>query len=264
MYLYQRGSIRQRPGHARPPPFQRSTGMDPAIAKGCIMTRYGVYFLPAADSALWRFGCASIGYDSIVGASTPFHEHDFFRSDSIRVWTSDPRRYGFHATLKPPFELLAGHSPERLDAIAAAFADGQCAFTVDRLVVQPISGFLALVPTSQKTELTTLANACVRTFEHIRGPLKASDRERRLKAPLSDRQLAYLDRWGYPYVFDEFRFHMTLTGRLPDDVVRTATSAFSELYKAADHPVKIDSICICEQPNREGQFRLRRRYPFRG
>jgi hypothetical protein len=28
------------------------------------------------------------------------------------------------------------------------------------------------------------------------------------------RQRNYLDRWGYPYVMEEFRFHMTLTGRL--------------------------------------------------
>src|SRR5262249_2220033 len=45
-------------------------------------------------------------------------------------------------------------------------------------------------------------------------PLTDADRARRNPARLTPRQRDYLERWGYPYVMEEFRFHMTLTGRL--------------------------------------------------
>ena len=34
------------------------------------------------------------------------------------------------------------------------------------------------------------------------------------KSGLTDRQEALLTQWGYPYVMEEFRFHITLTGAL--------------------------------------------------
>ena len=45
-------------------------------------------------------------------------------------------------------------------------------------------------------------------------PPGAAELERRRKAGLSAAQEKMLLRWGYPYVLDEFRFHLTLTGRL--------------------------------------------------
>jgi hypothetical protein len=33
-------------------------------------------------------------------------------------------------------------------------------------------------------------------------------------AGLNQSQVANLDRWGYPYLFADFRFHMTLTGKV--------------------------------------------------
>src|SRR5207245_1192733 len=83
-----------------------------------------------------------------------------------------------------------------------------------RPVVDSISGFIAVIPAEPVAELQQLAADCARDFDSFRAPLGAEDRARRRPEKLTERQRDYLDRWGYPYVMEEFRFHMTLTGRL--------------------------------------------------
>jgi hypothetical protein len=41
-----------------------------------------------------------------------------------------------------------------------------------------------------------------------------ADSSRRVTVRLSKRQIAYLHRFGCPYVLEEVRFHLTLTGLL--------------------------------------------------
>src|SRR5262249_54746601 len=53
---------------------------------------------------------------------------------------------------------------------------------------------------------------CVTAFDNFRSPVTPEERRRRLGAGLTNRQIENLDRWGYPYVLEDFRFHMTLTG----------------------------------------------------
>ena len=74
-----------------------------------------------------------------------------------------------------------------------------------------IGGFVAIVPATPSPGLDELAADCVTGFERFRLPMTAQERSRRLAAGLSQHQTANLERWGYPYVFEEFRFHMTLT-----------------------------------------------------
>lgn len=226
------------------------------------MTRYAIYFVPQADSALWCFGCGAIGYDSHARRAVPFHDHAFFAQGEIQDWTADPRRYGFHATLKPPFALADGTTLDELERTAAAFTRSRQAFDIRQLKVAAIGNFLALVPTESNEDLNQLAAECVRAFEPFRAPLSAADRERRLKSPLSPKQITNLDQWGYPYVFDEFRFHMTLTGRLPEEAKTQALPALQELYSPIDGPVRFDGIAICEQPDRNSQFFVRQRLRF--
>ncbi|MEM9360247.1 MAG: DUF1045 domain-containing protein [Pseudomonadota bacterium] len=204
------------------------------------MTRYAIYFVPSADTALWRFGCKAVGYDSQARADIDFHENPFYAQESARDWTADPRRYGFHATLKPPFALADGSTIEGLEKAAITFTKERQAFQMPRLKVAPIGSFLALVPEVSSQELSSLAADCVRIFEPFRAPLSAADRDRRLRSPLTEKQVENLDAWGYPYVFDDFRFHMTLSGRLPDAVQQDALAALRDLYRHVDQPVTFD------------------------
>lgn len=229
------------------------------------MTRFAVYLIPRLDGALWRFGCRALGYDSASGGDVPFHDHPFYCDnpiDKVMAWTQDPRRYGFHATLKPPFALKQGATIDELERAAAAFASSRARFVVERLQVKAIGGFLALVPATASAELHELAGDCVRQFEPYRAPLSPADHARRLARPLSDNQIAHLEQWGYPFVFDEFRFHMTLTGRLNEDIKAEAVTALTHLYEPIDGPFPVDAICICEQPDRDARFRIRRRFDF--
>ncbi len=231
---------------------------------GAPVHRYAIYFVPPAHTPLWRYGCAALGYDSWSGEVTARHAHAFFSSPRIAEWTNDPGRYGFHATLKPPFALREGRTIEELEAAATTFANTRGTFVVERLAVRALGGFLALVPVTNCDELQRLAADCVTAFEPFRAPLTAADRAHRLKSPLTANQIAHLDRWGYPYVFDEFRFHMTLTGRLPEGPKAAALAALEDLYRSINQAVTFDAVTICEQPDRAARFRVRRRFAFGG
>jgi putative phosphonate metabolism protein len=176
--------------------------------------RYAIYYAPAPGSVLDRFGATMLGYDAHQGIDLPF-------PDGIAVpdWhklTEDPRKYGFHATLKAPMTLAPGQREHELFTACAAFAARPRCIPVIKPIVDSIEGFIAIVPTVPIAALQSLAADCVRDFEPFRAPLTEQGRARRKPSRLTPRQRDYLEHWGYPYVFEEFRFHMTLTGRLDD------------------------------------------------
>ncbi|MEZ5819022.1 MAG: DUF1045 domain-containing protein [Hyphomicrobiaceae bacterium] len=228
------------------------------------MTRYAIYFLPAPETALGRFGSSMIGYDAVSARDVAPPDHVFFCHEKVRELSEEPRRYGFHATLKAPFELCAGASEADLRGRAAELA-GRCPrVRLGRLEVAELSSFLALRPVCEHAAARRLAERCVEAFDDLRGPMSAADRARRLAKPLTERQLEHLARWGYPYVFDEFRFHMTLTGPLPVSLRASALSATREIYAAVDRPVTIDALSLVRQTDRSGRFVLVERYPLAG
>lgn len=224
--------------------------------------RYAIYFLPGPSTALWQFGCHWLGFDSAVRADRPQPHVAGLAPDELIEATAEPRRYGFHATLKPPFALAAGSAEAALLDAARSFAASRMSFQVPALEVRAIGRFLALVPACSSPGLSDLAAACVETFEPFRAPLTESDLARRLAKPLSPRQRGYLDAWGYPYVFDEFRFHMTLTGPL-DDARRTRLhSELQSAYAAIAAPLAVDAIAVLRQPDRSSRFQLIERLAF--
>lgn len=174
--------------------------------------RYAIYFTPQPGSELARFGAGILGYD-------PFDRKDVAHADlpgisaaELVAVTEAPRRYGFHATLVAPF-YLGGTEDDALEALAR-FCDLARPVAVGPLKVQAIKDFIALTPAVTSGSLDELARCCVEYFDPLRRTLGAEDFARRNNGNLSSRQRAYLERWGYPYVFEEFRFHMTLTGAL--------------------------------------------------
>jgi putative phosphonate metabolism protein len=176
--------------------------------------RYAIYYASAHHSDLDRFGAGHLGYDAWTGEDVPFPDSVVKAAPDWREITQDPRKYGFHATLKAPMALADGKSEAELLAACAAFAETPRSVPVIKPVVQSISGFIAVVPGEPSLELEKLAADCVSAFDGFRALLTPEDRARRNPAKLTPRQRDYLDRWGYPYVMEEFRFHMTLTGRL--------------------------------------------------
>lgn len=224
--------------------------------------RYAVYFVPEPRTHLGGFGTGVLGYDSDSGREISHPPLVGVGSAEIEQWTAEPRNYGFHATLKAPFRLSPSASEADLLGVAHAFAAQHRAIRVPRLTVTLLESFIALVPAERCPLLDKVAGDAVRAFDHLRSPLTAADRERRLGAGLTPRQTNLLDTWGYPHVFDEFRFHMTLTGRLGLDDGHRALAALTRAYAHVDEPVVISAITISRQPAPEARFRTLARVPL--
>jgi len=219
--------------------------------------RYAVYYAAAHGSLLDQFGARLLGYDAWIGASMPFPEGLVEKVSDWRELTHDPRKYGFHATLKAPMALANGKSEAELCDACAEFSDTARRIPLIAPVVSSISGFIAVIPGQRSSELERLAADCVDAFDRFRAPLTAEKRARRNPSRLTPRQCDYLDRWGYPYVMEEFRFHMTLTGRLDDarrdEVLPLLQERFSRLGVKR---LAIDRITLFRQHNATTRFQI--------
>lgn len=231
---------------------------------GAMTARYALYAAPAPDHPLWRFGSSVIGYDAALARETAFPPGPPFDRPDWPALTEDPRRYGFHGTLKAPFELAGGIAEGDLLEAAALFAERRAAFALPRLQINLLKSFIALVPADRSDPLDRLAADCVRDFEAFRAPLSEADRARRLKSPLTERQIGHLERWGYPYVFEDFRFHMTLTGSLPEDLREPVREALAQAYAPLAGPMPVDALVVFRQPERRQRFSILARFPFDG
>ncbi len=226
--------------------------------------RYAIYYAPAFDSALWRFGSGVIGYDANSGENLPFTPIPELDAERQRRITDDPRRYGFHATLKAPFHLTEGRDEAELLAMAANFAAQQPPGKVFPLKVTLLGRFVALTPAVAEESIAAIAAEAVEAFEHFRAPLSETDIARRKPDALSGRQLSNLQRWGYPYVFDEFRFHMTLTSALEQADRQPLAERLTGMFEEAvpDPAVSIDRIVLFRQEKRDSRFRIMRCFPL--
>ncbi|MFG1243950.1 DUF1045 domain-containing protein [Xanthobacter sp. DSM 14520] len=228
--------------------------------------RYALYLAPPAESALWRFGSCVLGYDAQTGAEPACPDLPGFDAEAWHVATAEPRRYGFHGTLKAPFRLAEGKTEQDLVDAAAACAAGHHPFEMPPLEVRAIGPFVALVPAVAAPKLDHLAASCVLELEGMRAQLSPADMARRKPDRLSARQMGYLETYGYPYVLDEFRFHMTLTGPLAEGERSHAMNALADAYRAsgAEVPVNIGDIALYVQDTPAARFRILTRLPFGG
>jgi len=224
--------------------------------------RYAIYHAPSPDSALHRFGSTLLGYDAASGDDIPFPNGV---TPDWREVTEDPRKYGFHATLKAPITLAEGKREGDLIEACAAFAGRARRIPVIEPVVDAISGFIAVIPAQRSDDLQQLAADCVTEFDAFRAPLTPQDRARRKPEKLSARQCDYLDRWGYPYVMEEFRFHMTLTGRLGDDRRGPIVAWLRERFATPGlTTLAIDRLALFRQDHTTSRFRIIASWPLRG
>jgi len=181
-----------------------------------------------------------------------------------RELTQDPRKYGFHATLKAPMALAPGRTEAQLVGACELFADAARPVPLIRPVVDSISGFIAVIPSEPSADLQELAAEATRAFDFFRAPLTLEDRARRNPDRLTAKQCEYLDRWGYPYVMEQFRFHMTLTTRLSDGRRDAVVAMLRQRFAAIDlATLEIDRIALFRQDNAASRFRIINHWPLR-
>lgn len=226
------------------------------------MTRYAIYFAPSSHEPLWIFGSSVLGYDAATAARMAFPDHPLLQGAPLEAWTAEPRKYGFHATLKPPFSLASGSDEGGLIDAARDFATAQTSFDAGALRVAPIGAFVALKTAAPAPGLSRLANSCVEAFDRFRAPASPAERARRLQSPLTASQIENLDRWGYPYVFADFRFHMTLSGPLHEEDRELFAAAMSELYAPLARPLLVDGIALFRQSEEANSFAILERFEF--
>ena len=226
------------------------------------VARYALYFAPGAGHPLWTAGCAWLGRDAESGAATGGGSH-----------RADPRRYGLHATLKPPFALRDGATRSQLLAALSHFADENAPFDMPPLAVATLAGFIALRPaandaTALGQPLRSLADNCVRLFDDFRARPSAAELARRLVPEFDAGQRGNVARWGYPHVFDRWRFHITLSDSLP--ATPEGERAGAELLAAATRhfaaalaqPLRCDGVALFVEDAPGADFRLDRRFDF--
>ena len=195
------------------------------------------------------------------------------------AWTSAPRRYGFHATLKAPFRLAPGADLKTLIKCVAQWAAEQHPFNLV-LSVQWLGDFLALRPApgdavapgasvaslASVDALDRLAASAVERLDGFRAEMSAAERARRLDSPKSSlkaRELELLDRWGYPYVFEAFRFHCTLTESVPPDQMHRLFALAEQTFnRVLSEPVPIDQVVLVKEPAPGAEFVRVRSFPL--
>lgn len=225
--------------------------------------RYAIYFVPAADSALYRFGASLIGYDAYSGQPLPFADGIEAEVEGWKLLTTDPRKYGFHATLKAPISLVPNRTENELVAAMREFAQTPRAIPAIAPIIRSINSFIAVVPDGPCPELQKFAEDCVTAFDDFRAPLMAADRERRNVSALTDQQVMHLDRWGYPYVFEEFRFHMTLAGSLPAGRRAAVTEILRKRFDTQKmRSISIDRLALFRQNDANSGFTIIAHWPL--
>ena len=216
------------------------------------MTRYALYFTPVDDSPWAQAGSSWLGRHHTRAEPVPQINIPGIPRLLLSSLTADARRYGFHATLKAPFRLFEGFNEEHLLQMARAFCSTQKAIVLDEVRVRPLMDFLALQVNGPLDEIGGLAMRCVTYFDLLCAPLTELELAKRRRAGLNARQNDLLQRWGYPYTEEFYRFHMTLTDALMHadaDVIfairKAAEQHFATALAAA--PLTIDALSIARE-----------------
>ncbi len=207
-----------------------------------MFTRYAVFYTPP-PGGLAAFGAAWLGWDSRKGTKRP---HPDVPGVDVAAITRTPRRYGLHATMKAPFSIAPGTDPGDLDAGLADLCQSIAPVRLDDgLELSDRYGFIALRPRAPCRGLAQLESRVVRELDPFRGPSSVETLAKRRRANLSPRQEDYLVRWGYPYVMEEFEFHITLTGRVKGDAAMAVRAALaSRIAPLLTRPCVIDALTL--------------------
>ncbi len=220
--------------------------------------RYAVYFTPTG--ALAKAGAFWLGWDLSTGSVVA---HPEIAGLDIAALTKTPRKYGLHATIKPPFHLSGGTTLQMLEHAVETLCAQLEPVTLDTLSVQRLGRFIALTPEGDTSALARLAAQTVKTLDPFRAPPSNAELARRRQANLTPSQDHNLMAWGYPYVLEDFRFHITLTGRIRGDIAPTLEKLRAHFAPYLAQPLRIDSLTLTGQDG-DGMFHEIRRFPLTG
>ncbi len=226
--------------------------------------RYAIYFTPPSTHPLTSSASHWLGRDAFSGEDLPFPSVISGPTEpQVERLLEEPRRYGFHGTIVAPFRLSKDVTQDQLGRSVESFCANVTPFELPKLEIVRIGRFFALCPVGGNDRIDSLAASAVDHFNPLRAPLGETQIARRRPETLTVRQQAYLHRYGYPYVKDEFRFHMTLTGPVDigdENTVRSALRAWFEPVLA--EPLCVESLSIFMEPEAGAPFTVLDSYTF--
>ena len=226
--------------------------------------RYAIYAVPDHES-LFQRASRWLGWDCVAAeALHPPSDQELANPAGLDIGnvSATPRKYGFHGTIKPPFSLAEGIDETMFSKQAQNIATSLEPIVLEALEIKALGGFLALVPRAASMKLNDLAAGFVAGLDHCRRPAGPAELARRRAAGLTSQQEEMLATWGYPYVMDEFRFHLTLTGRLDEDNLATARDMLSEwIGPVVPTPFRIERMAFVKEGD-DGRFRVVRWLPL--
>lgn len=200
---------------------------------------------------------------SLAGAPVAVAAPEGWTREAVDEITVDARRYGFHGTLKAPFRLADGRTLGELEAAVAQFGAGRAPVSLPELALSRIGHFFALVPGAPAAPLNALAAAVVVAFDEFRAPPNAAELARRNPGAMSVRQRELFERWGYPYVLDAFRFHLTLTDRIEAPLQDKVEAVLDEWFAdCLGETIPIDALAILTETVPGAPFELHSLHPL--
>ncbi|MDF1749999.1 MAG: DUF1045 domain-containing protein [Alphaproteobacteria bacterium] len=219
--------------------------------------RYGIYFGPRPHEPLHDFGKSWFGTDPETGSAVSAIPLPGYSEGEHAHLIKAPKHYALHGTVKPPFFLADGMDYDGLKQATAELAATLHPITLSPLTLKDLNGFLALCPVEAPATLNALARRCVTELDSFRRPALESEIEQRRAVGLTANQDANLLRWGYPYVLNDFRFHITLTSRLSEaDRVKTAEALEHRIAPLLSAPIQIQDLCLYGEPEDGSPFRV--------
>lgn len=225
--------------------------------------RFAIYYAPPYGAKWTNWASAWLGWDMLAGSAVAPPELGNLPCPLADV-TATPRKYGVHGTIKPPFRLAKGYTLSDLETSLAALCGALPAVSLDGLNLTRLGRFLALCPAGDTTALSALAARCVADLDHFRAPASEAELARRRTAGLTPAQETNLTRWGYPYVMDQFRFHITLTGKLPKPELASVIQVLeTDLVPLLPNPFIIRDLALVGEDD-TGKFHLIHRYTLSG
>jgi Protein of unknown function (DUF1045) len=223
------------------------------------MERHAIYYVPAVATLWWKLGSQWLsnspdGFDSIP----EFRGINRLRREQL---IRKPAGYGWHATLVAPFHLRADRTQEEFSERLRTVAAQQRPFEL-KVRVGLLSGFAAILPAPPSTgHIDRLASTAVTQFDEFRAPLTLNEYKRRRTSICDSREIEHLERWGYPYVFDRYRFHMTLTDQITPLEAKRVLTWWNKIVDRLG-PLPIDEFSWCVEPQAGAPFAIRERFRF--
>lgn len=225
--------------------------------------RYAICFTPPIGNPLSAAAASWLGRSVYSGEPVEPPAIAGLSVADIAFHTAVPRRFGFHAMVMPPFRLVEGVDETQLLKALLHFASAETPLEIERMEVARVSQCLGLVPQAPSHAMHLLAARVVQAFDHFRAPLSEDEIERADPDRLTAPQFTNLHRWGDPFVMDEYRFHMKLTGPLDAALERRLEAPLRELFAPyLTAPLVIGSLALFIEQETDAPMRVHSQHPL--